>query len=214
MVNATTLAQNYQAQEKSVDKKRFALEASSRRMSQTLKSLRECIRAGESTGDLSLDLMYLQDGAPDREVADFYKKIQIKIAGKASALVVAAFSTRGAYDDAHDSPVIDQGITLIYAGVLTDDKLVVERERGVGLLQTKRHLFFVSHLQRIDGGSIHIAAPKAYPYHIAGVELYIGQDIEELYRKYDTFRSFVLEKKNEYILKQLPDMPIPELVLR
>ncbi len=213
MVNTVNLAKKYQALEKSIATKRAALVIGSNRASQMLDKLRECIRLGESTGDIAEDLMYLQKGSPDPQVAECYRAIQLKIAGKTGTLVVVAVSTRGAYDDSFESPTIDHGITQIYAGVLTGDKLVVEKENGMGFLQTKERLYYSRHLQRIDDCPIRVHAPRDHPWHISGVELFMGKEIEELYRKHYGFRNFVLEKSSENTLKHFSGLPVPELVL-
>jgi hypothetical protein len=181
---------------------------------QLLVEIRTRLRGGESTGDPALDFMYIQDGEPDLTVAEFYMATKEKIRDKTGRLVVISVQTRGAYDDSHDSHIVDHGITEVYAGVLTSDQIEIRRDAGVCILHTVNHLRYRQHYQNVYMGPIWIHPPRSHPHTIAGVELFVDDEVQNLYKSYPQFRNFVLERKKSDIEQQMPILPVPELELR
>lgn len=212
----TTIQASIQAlgrSERKAEAAAAALKTAKARRADSLKNIRAAIRKGRTTGDIAEDLMYLQGGDPDPAVAEFFRTVQAKIAGKTGSLVVIAMSTRISYSE-DDPELMEQGITRIYGGVLTGDRLLVDRQYGHAQLPTKSHLMYLGHLNREDEGPISFDAPRPKPYTVYKLDMYVGDEIYDLYASHFEFRDFVLEQRDvPYWGGFLNAFPTPQLVL-
>ena len=190
-----------------------ALKAAKATQSKALRDIRTTIRKGGTTGDVAEDLMYLQGGPPDPAMADFFRSVQGKLAGKTGSLVVIAISKRSEYSDS-DPELMECGVSEICGGILTSDTLMVDRKYDFAELPVASHLLYLHYLNRVDEGSILFSPPRPKPYYVYGVDVYVGDEIFDLYASQPQFGEFILTMKGLPGRPALFDaFPVPALVL-